>query len=78
MGITKRKIAMKNLQSTKDRLSILFRTNWIRIHYINKQRFVDVMREQKAQVFLDSGAFSAFHLGAVINIAELLQLYYSQ
>jgi hypothetical protein len=39
-------------------------------HYVNSQKFVDVMREQGAKVFLDSGAFSAFHLGVSINIDE--------
>jgi hypothetical protein len=37
-------------------------------HYVNSQKFVDVMRQQKAKVFLDSGAFSAFHLGVSIDI----------
>jgi hypothetical protein len=39
-------------------------------HYINSQRFVDTMRDQKATVFLDSGAFSAHSLGVSINIDE--------
>jgi len=39
-------------------------------HYVNSQKFVDVMREQKAQVFLDSGAFSAHSLGVSINIDD--------
>lgn len=37
-------------------------------HYIAGQRFVDVIREQNAKVFLDSGAFSAWNMGAVIDI----------
>lgn len=37
-------------------------------HYVKGQRFVDVMREQGAQVFLDSGAFSAHSLGVSIDI----------
>lgn len=39
-------------------------------HYVNKQSFVDVMRQQNAKVFLDSGAFSAHSLGVSINIDE--------
>jgi hypothetical protein len=39
-------------------------------HYVNSQKFVDVMRQQGAKVFLDSGAFSAFHLGVNININD--------
>lgn len=39
-------------------------------HYVKNQRFVDTMREQKAKVFLDSGAFSAFYLGVNIDIDE--------
>jgi hypothetical protein len=39
-------------------------------HYVGSQRFVDTMREQGAKVFLDSGAFSAFHLGVKINIDD--------
>lgn len=37
-------------------------------HYVNGQRYVDVMREQGAKVFLDSGAFSAHSLGVAIDI----------
>lgn len=37
-------------------------------HYVSGQRHVDVMREQGAKVFLDSGAFSAHSLGVSINI----------
>lgn len=39
-------------------------------HYVNKQKKVDAMRDNKAQVFVDSGAFSAFTLGAEIDIVE--------
>lgn len=37
-------------------------------HYVEGQKFVDVMRQQGAKVFLDSGAFSAHSLGVSINI----------
>lgn len=39
-------------------------------HYVNKQRFVDEMRDSGAKVFLDSGAFSAKSLGVDIDINE--------
>lgn len=39
-------------------------------HYVHGQKYVDTMREQGAKVFLDSGAFSAFHLGVNIDINE--------
>ena len=39
-------------------------------HYVGKQKFVDDMRREGAKVFLDSGAFSAFHLGVKIDITE--------
>lgn len=39
-------------------------------HYVKKQRYVDEMRANNAQVFLDSGAFSAYFLGVPINIDE--------
>lgn len=39
-------------------------------HYVHKQSFVDHMRDNKAQVFLDSGAFSALTLGVTIDIVE--------
>lgn len=39
-------------------------------HYVNKQKYVDDMRRDNAQVFLDSGAFSAFTLGVDISIEE--------
>ncbi|WLY87264.1 hypothetical protein [Vibrio phage vB_VibM_83AMN] len=37
-------------------------------HYINKQAIIDVMRSHGAKVFLDSGAFSAWNAGVVIDI----------
>lgn len=37
-------------------------------HYVNKQTYVDAMRTDKAQVFMDSGAFSAFTLGVDIDL----------
>jgi hypothetical protein len=39
-------------------------------HYVNSQKYVDVMRQQGAKVFLDSGAFSAHSLGVSIDIRE--------
>lgn len=39
-------------------------------HYVGKQKAVDAMRENKAQVFIDSGAFSAYTLGVDIDIVE--------
>lgn len=37
-------------------------------HYVGKQNFVDNMRENNANIFVDSGAFSAFTLGTTINL----------
>jgi hypothetical protein len=39
-------------------------------HYVSQQKIVDEMRADGAKVFLDSGAFSAFSLGAKINLSE--------
>jgi hypothetical protein len=39
-------------------------------HYVKKQSFVDVMRQDRAQVFLDSGAFSAYTLGVELKVSE--------
>lgn len=39
-------------------------------HYVGKQRFVDDMRRDHAQIFLDSGAFSAFTLGVQLSVKE--------
>lgn len=39
-------------------------------HYVGKQTFVDHMRNNSAQVFVDSGAFSAFTLGVNIDVVE--------
>ena len=39
-------------------------------HYVHSQRYVDEMRADRAQVFLDSGAFSAHTLGVTINIED--------
>lgn len=37
-------------------------------HYVNSQRHIDDMRREGAQVFLDSGAFSAHTLGVKMDI----------
>jgi hypothetical protein len=37
-------------------------------HYVSKQSYVDKMRRDGVKVFLDSGAFSAYMLGASIDI----------
>jgi hypothetical protein len=37
-------------------------------HYVEGQMYVDAMRLDGAKVFLDSGAFSAFTLGATIDL----------
>ena len=37
-------------------------------HYINKQSFVDAIRNAGDKVFLDSGAFSAYSLGVKIDL----------
>lgn len=37
-------------------------------HYVGRQKFVDEMRAAGAQIFLDSGAFSAKSLGIDINV----------
>ena len=37
-------------------------------HYINKDRYVDIIRDRGDKVFLDSGAFSAHTLGATIDL----------
>ena len=39
-------------------------------HYVNKQSYVDAMRNDGAQVFVDSGAFSAWSLGVEINLPK--------
>lgn len=39
-------------------------------HYVGKQKSVDEMRADKATIFLDSGAFSAFTLGVELSVAD--------
>lgn len=39
-------------------------------HYVNRQKAVDEMRADGAQVFLDSGAFSAWNMGATIDLPK--------
>jgi hypothetical protein len=39
-------------------------------HYVGKQAFVDHMRANRAKIFLDSGAFSAFTLGVTLNVDD--------
>jgi hypothetical protein len=38
-------------------------------HYVDSQVFVDHMRDNAAQVFIDSGAYSAFTLGVKIDLS---------
>lgn len=39
-------------------------------HYVGAQRYVDQMRADGAKVFLDSGAFSAWTLGATMSLPD--------
>ncbi len=39
-------------------------------HYVGKQKYVDEMRNDQAQIFLDSGAFSAYTLGINLSVEE--------
>lgn len=39
-------------------------------HYVGKQKFVDEMRADGAQIFLDSGAFSAYTLGVELKVSD--------
>ncbi len=39
-------------------------------HYVGKERYVREMRAAGGRIFLDSGAFSAYTLGATLNIPE--------
>lgn len=39
-------------------------------HYIHRQRAVDKIRREGVKVFLDSGAFSAFSLGAEVDLPK--------
>jgi hypothetical protein len=45
-------------------------------HYVGKQSFVDHMRNNKAQIFLDSGAFSAYTLGVKLSVEEYCDYIY--
>lgn len=39
-------------------------------HYVGKQSFVDHMRNNRAHIFLDSGAFSAWTLGVELSVQD--------
>lgn len=39
-------------------------------HYVGKQKYVDDMRREQAQIFLDSGAFSAWTLGVTLSVFD--------
>lgn len=39
-------------------------------HYVGKDKFVNAMRADGAKIFLDSGAFSAFTLGATLSVED--------
>jgi hypothetical protein len=45
-------------------------------HYVGKQAFVDHMRGNKAKIFLDSGAFSAFTLGVKLSVEDYVDYIY--
>jgi hypothetical protein len=68
---------MKSQTGSHDKLSDSEKTHFESIpnileswHYVGKQRFVDDMRKDGAQVFLDSGAFSAHTLGVKLSVWE--------
>lgn len=42
-------------------------------HYVGKQAYVDHMRRNRAQIFLDSGAFSAYTLGVELKVEDYVQ-----
>lgn len=42
-------------------------------HYVGKERMVQYIRDSGIKVFLDSGAFSAWTLGATLSIADYCQ-----
>lgn len=39
-------------------------------HYVGAQRYVDQMRADRASIFLDSGAFSAYTLGVELSVDD--------
>lgn len=39
-------------------------------HYVGRQQYVDQMRNDNAQIFLDSGAFSAYTLGVDLKVSD--------
>jgi hypothetical protein len=39
-------------------------------HYVGRQQYVDAMRNDHANIFLDSGAFSAFTLGVKLEVKD--------
>lgn len=39
-------------------------------HYVGKQKFIDEMRNEHAQIFLDSGAYSAYTLGVELSVKD--------
>ncbi len=45
-------------------------------HYVGKQQYVDQMRNDSAQIFLDSGAFSAFTLGVKLEVKDYCEYIY--
>jgi hypothetical protein len=68
---------MKTQKGSHDKLNEFEKTQFEVIpnvleswHYVGRQRFVDDMRRNSAQVFLDSGAFSAWTLGATLSVED--------
>ncbi len=45
-------------------------------HYVGRQQYVDAMRNDRAAIFLDSGAFSAFTLGVDLKVADYCEYIY--
>lgn len=71
-GQQKRQVGQKTNDFTAHELAVIdavpdILESW---HYVGKQKFVDDMRANNAQIFLDSGAFSAMTLGVTLSISE--------
>lgn len=66
---------METQTGSRDKLSDFEKTHFDGIphileswHYVGRQRYVDEMRANSAQIFLDSGAFSAWTLGTTLSL----------
>ena len=69
-GLVKGMTTYEKLNEIEKQISDTIPNTLESYHYVHTPRLVNALRNNKSEVFLDSGAFSAFTLGTEINIDD--------